>query len=274
MKADLDQKLAAIHESFQNTEKTMTLALSKIVDSLPKSQLPKASNFISKNVREQRDVSSCSESSYEDYYTREEFEIICSLKRKEVLQLSKIINVKDDGNCFYRALSFFLYRNEAEHERLRNEINKWALNNLKHFYSDGLSEENLREYFLKQTHTSEYAEKQSIMASAYSENIVILLWADVSDFKVDELFYQFFPLRLKKTYDKNEVMLLYLKNNHYQLLEFNASSSCLLQMKPNLDVLSSLNSDKKFSKRIYSLSYEDIYKFLRNQMEGIDYYPE
>ena len=35
-----------------------------------------------------------------------------------------------------------------------------------------------------------------------------------------------------------------------------------------------LISDKKIPKRIYSLSYKDIYNCLRSQMEGIDYYPE
>ena len=103
---------------------------------------------------------------------------------------------------------------------MRNEINTWALKNLKLFYSDGFNEESLREYFLKQIDSSEFAEKQSIMAASYYLDIEIILWRRISGLGPNDSFYEFYPERMRLSCLKNQIMFLYKRKNHFQLLEF------------------------------------------------------
>ena len=58
----------------------------------------------------------------------------------------KEVSVKSDGNCFYRCLSMYFYNDESLHERIRNEIVEYMMDNKAYFqcFIDGQYDTHMR----------------------------------------------------------------------------------------------------------------------------------
>ena len=68
-----------------------------------------------------------------NYYRIENIESLLSNCIEWIKNKFKIYQVKADGNCFYRALSYFLYNIEDNHNKIREDLVNYASHNIKIF---------------------------------------------------------------------------------------------------------------------------------------------
>ena len=86
-------------------------------------------------------------------------ELISLIKARQDISKNKVnlIQITGDGNCLYRAFSYFLYGNENEHINIRKEVYEKAKirkNELKNFFLENIDDE-----ILLNTRIDNYLEK-------------------------------------------------------------------------------------------------------------------
>ena len=130
-----------------------------------------------------------------------------------------IINVEGDGNCFYRAISQFLLKNELFHQSIREEIFKKAqererndLKGINLLENDDLSATN---YINNMQFDGGFAGDYeiSIAHQLYGINIAVYRFKDDND--NDLSFIKFYNDDGNNKRDL--LILIYINNNHYQL---------------------------------------------------------
>ena len=120
------------------------------------------------------------ETNQNNFYSREEFNHLALMTKKNILETREIMNVKADGHCLYRAISLHIFDTEEKHYKLRHKINSWALEHLNLFITEGMNREIVYNYFLKQLGSSEYGESESIKAASLYLKMHIFVWANLA----------------------------------------------------------------------------------------------
>ena len=133
--------------------------------------------------------------------------------------LVNIINVEGDGNCFYRVISYFLYKNEINHLNIRQEIFERAkkLHNNNHEKIDLLENYDLsmsNYIFNKMQNEGNFAGDYEISIAHQLYNINIAVYRPEID--SNQLsFIKFYNDDNK--YDRDLLIMIYINNNHYQI---------------------------------------------------------
>ena len=87
------------------------------------------------------------------------------------------VTVKPDGNCFYRCLSIYLYKDENHHEQVRNEIVEYMIDNRRHFqcFVDGQYDLHMRDQTYSDGRRESWATEAEIHAASalYEMNIKV-----------------------------------------------------------------------------------------------------
>ena len=132
--------------------------------------------------------------------------------------LVDIINVKEDGNCFYRVISYFLYKHEKEHTKIREEIFKKALYNQKKNPQALDVVENLElsmtqyiNYGIKNNGTFAGDLEISTAQQLYNINIVTYRPGNHNKLSFVKLYND------DGNYKKDLLILIFINNNHFQL---------------------------------------------------------
>ena len=136
----------------------------------------------------------------------------------------KVIDIPGDGNCLYRALSYFQYKNQQDYARVRNEIVDFVRNKY------DLSDTKLDDHIVFATDAPEKEYRN--WGNWVEEQVKDGVWGD---FLTLELASRLYKTNIK-IYNENNVIiyktryqspnewtLQYVGNNHYNVLE------CLLK---------------------------------------------
>jgi len=139
-------------------------------------------------------------------------------KHKEINKdLVDIVNVEKDGNCFYRAISYFLYNNEDAHTNIRQQISQKA----KEAHKKEPENRNLLEgldisdsqYINNIQDNGNYAGDLEISTAQELFNINIAAYRWENNYKLS--FINFY--NVDNNYKKNLLILIFINNNHFQL---------------------------------------------------------
>ena len=125
----------------------------------------------------------------------------------------KIIKIKADGNCFYRALSLFFNKTDDDHMRFRHEIVNFCLLHLEIF---DILERTKAELIIEiNSHRIDgfFAESFQIEAAVEKFNIGILIWTDLR-----KECYFYLP-KFSQTKIDISIIPLVLIHNHFELVE-------------------------------------------------------
>ena len=140
-----------------------------------------------------------------------------------------IKNPVADGNCFYRAISYYLYKTEDHWSQIKTISLNWIMknqnfimDNQKDFKTNILysSNETVEEYLNRHKKSNEWADSNTIYSLSFALNLNIKIIYD--------------HLKGYNTYNiknKNEVWLYHLNRNHFVLLNSKNNSSFIKKLE-------------------------------------------
>ena len=129
----------------------------------------------------------------------------------------KIVDVRGDGNYFFRAIAYQLCHNESHHERLRQSVVKEVTENSER-YKNFVTEE-LDEYTASLSTNKEYANNTTIQATPNALGISIKITSDSETIPS----YTVIPCEVESNTRHQHVVLDYIDNVHYVATEFQES---------------------------------------------------
>ena len=128
-----------------------------------------------------------------------------------------IIDVNNDGNCFYRVMSYFLHNNENQHSIIRKEIYDKASENQKNnpqkieiLENNSLSK---TQYINKMKEDGFYAGDLEISIASKIFNINIATYRPASSTTLSFINY----FSNDENYNRDLLILIYINNNHYKI---------------------------------------------------------
>ena len=126
----------------------------------------------------------------------------------------KIVDVRGDGNCFFRAITHQLCYNESHHEQTRQPVVKEVIENsekYKNFITEGLDE-----YVSSLSTNRERANNTAVQATANALGISIEIINDSERIPS----YTVIPCEVESNVRHQHVVLGYISNIHYVTTEF------------------------------------------------------
>ena len=151
--------------------------------------------------------------------------------------LVDIINVGDDGNCFYRAISYFLNNNENSYSSIREEIYQEALKNQR---NNPQKLEIIENNQLSVTQYIDHIRKDGIFAGdleistakeLYNINIATYRPGTKNEFSFINFYCD------GTNYNKDLLILIYINNNHYQLAYYKNKEEKKSESKSNEEII-------------------------------------
>jgi len=161
-----------------------------------------------------------------------------------------IKNVEGDGNCFYRAISQFLFGDESFHQKIREEIFKEAQkrekNDLKEISLLENTDLSATNYINNIQFDGGFAGDYeiSIAHKLYNINIAVYRFKDDNDLS----FIRFYNDKGKNK--KDLLILIYINDNHYQLAYYKINEKIkenqiggIHTLQQNITINNSINSN-------------------------------
>lgn len=171
-------------------------------------------------------------------------DLACEKKSSSVKDMDKPTNCKEiqqDGNCFFRAISFSVTNSENHHQRIREIVCQHLLNHETKFRPYIRSEESLRQYMMssKMIEDGTWATKLEIFATSDLLRVDIFTYSNLRwlQFSLEELHPE---MRRQK----DAIYLYHKQQNHYDVV-LNVS-----EKRSNENTSDNLN---KLCKREYNL---------------------
>ena len=134
--------------------------------------------------------------------------------KKSQKKILKMVDVRGDGDCFFRAIAHQLCFNESHHEQIRQSAVKEVIENperYKNFVTDGLDE-----YVASLSTNREWANNTAIQATANALGISIEIINDSERIPS----YTVTPCKVESNTRHKHVVLGYIGNIHYVATEF------------------------------------------------------
>ena len=143
------------------------------------------------------------------------------------IKLFKEIKIQDDGNCFYRCLSYYFFKNVNRHPEIRENTFKYMVEHPEEFYIFFEGNDNnmlnnfspkslLEEYILEHNNEGKFAGDLEYSAICKLFNMqIFLLIRGYEDFNVFNIFNEdnITDEHIKKIY------ILYVNKNHFNYLD-------------------------------------------------------
>ena len=198
--------------------------------------------------------------------------LLC-LSLSDIKESHRILKVTGDGNCYYRAISLYLNKEENSHIKIRNEIADFSLNNLQLFEEFLLDKGKLIRLFEDQKILGKWAEIEIIKATSELYNRIILIWTDLT-----ESTTVFIPEKFNKQ-STISIICLMLENNHFDLIDIKSQLdySDLKKKEYKADFLSLQKSNISMTymprSKIKEFEYEDILMYLKTEKTKCPRYP-
>ena len=162
-----------------------------------------------------------------------------------------IVEIKSDGNCLYRAFSYFRFGNQNYYNNIKNLIIEWIENNYEIFTPFYGDDDNIN------------VSKEQLTKEEYEYIFCIIFKIDVAVFNERNGKYtRYFLFHKEEIIDEEIIILLYVNNNHYELIypKFENMKDKKLYNKPediqidnNLKSFLNKNTYKKTSKNMLLL---------------------
>ena len=148
-------------------------------------------------------------------------EILAALGRK-------VLPVKGDGNCLFRALGYYLYGTEMMHSRTRMELTNFVANNRAVFEAivmDG----DIENHLLRMQHLTVWGTQVELQAAAslYQIPVYILTFSKQQDMYNWQCFKPWAPTKLNFSntgplpthlFNLDHIELLHLRNCHFDCI--------------------------------------------------------
>ena len=134
---------------------------------------------------------------------------------------AEIVEIKQDGNCLYRAISYFLFNDQNYFQAIKDIIIDRAKNNYEiycDFFGDdeknGIKKETLA---LKEF---EYMKKKDSWGGDIQINIICIIFKlNICVFyENNDAFKRYFLFNIPNVENEELVLLLYVNHNHYNLI--------------------------------------------------------
>ena len=118
-----------------------------------------------------------------------------------------IVEIKGDGNFLYRAFSYFLFGNQNYYNNIKNLIIEWIENNYEIFTSFFGDDDSIN------------VSKEQLTKEEYEYIFCIIFKIDVAVFNERNGKYtRYFLFHKEEIIDEEIIILLYVNNNHYELI--------------------------------------------------------
>ena len=168
--------------------------------------------------------------------------------------LVDIISIEKDGNCFYRAISYFLFNNQDDHSKIRNRISEKAQksheNNPHNFNlveNSNLTETQYINEIIK--NNGNFAGDFEISIAQMIFNINIAAYRPGNNNNLT--FINFY--NDDNNYNRDLLILIFIDNNHFQLAYYNKNKEPEDFKKGKLEEKQKINDNigiKKLKKEI------------------------
>ena len=193
-----------------------------------------------------------------------------------------LIKITGDGNCFFRSVSYFLYKNENKFADLRNAVYLYVKNNINKFYEFCYVENNtyyldieegeevhkyvLDDYIEKIQYNTFFSGFIEMNAAAIILNKIIVILDNIKFQKYVNYYSKLamFNKSEKEIFDIKEIIFInFVSKNHYQLLNPNIQFIKNRILKLSIIYFNCIKYDTK-TKKILDI-YNDMTSFLNSE---------
>ena len=198
-----------------------------------------------------------------------QFSFVIDLSLESAKELFRVRNVQADGNCFYRALSVFLFQSEDRHQELRKEISSYGITNFQNMCHEGQDPSDVLNNFYLQAIEGIYAEGEIYQAAAEVLNCPLVIWTEFQRFP-----FVLLPKQIMSRSEDCRVVGLILESLHFRLFEITCvldtikieseRTPCLLRSK--MSFISRSKAKKS--------TFTEIYTYLKSQSLSNPIYPQ
>ena len=183
-----------------------------------------------------------------------------------------IVEILGDGNCLYRAISYFLFNTQAYYNEIKDLVIEWIENNYDiflNFFGDDDSKNLKKEILAKEE--LEYTKKKDSWGGDIQINIlcIILKLTIAVYYESNGKYLRYFLFNLPNIEHEEIIILLYINNRHYNLIypKRNNQKNKKLYSSPD-----KIDKNKNFSynnKRLKVLKSKE--KYVKVNYRGSEY---